>query len=74
VASSGPEEPDGWWDVVPCAGRERNLDTTAAPIHTLHSPQLLSSARLSAAYGLTVRASVALLRQFNTEIADLEAE
>ena len=57
------------------AGRERNLDTTAAAIHAaLNSPQLLSSARLSAAYGLTVRASVALLRQFNTEIAELEAE
>jgi transposase len=57
------------------AGRQRNLDTTATTIHTaLHSQQLLSPARLSAAYGLTVRASVALLRQFNTEIDHLEAE
>jgi transposase len=51
------------------------LHTTAAAIQAaLHSPQLLSPVRLSAAYGLTVRASVALLRQFNTEIAELEAE
>ena len=36
--------------------------------------QLLAPARLSAAYGVTVRASVALLRQFNIEIEQLEAE
>ncbi len=57
------------------AGRQRNLDTTSTAIHTaLHSPQLLSPARLTAAYGLTVQASVALLRQFNAEIDHLEAE
>jgi transposase len=57
------------------AGRQRNLDTTSTAIHTaLHSPQLLSPARLTAAYGLAVQASVALLRQFNAEIDHLEAE
>jgi transposase len=57
------------------AGRQRNLETTATAVHTaLQSQQLLSPARLSAAYGLTVRASVALLSQFNTEIDQLEAE
>jgi transposase len=57
------------------AGRQRNLDVTAIAIHTaLASQQLLPPARLSAAYGLTVRASVALLRQFNIEIDELEAE
>jgi hypothetical protein len=33
-----------------------------------------NSPNRSAAYGLTVRASVALLRQFNVEIEQLEAE
>jgi transposase len=57
------------------AGRQRNLDSTATAIHTaLQSRQLLPSARLSAAYGLTVRASAALLRQFNVEIEQLEVE
>jgi transposase len=57
------------------AGRQRNLDATSIAIHTaLASQQLLPPARLSAAYGLTVRASVALLRQFNVEIDQLEAE
>lgn len=57
------------------AGRQRNLDATSLAIHTaLASQQLLPPARLSAAYGLTVRASVALLRQFNIEIDELEAE
>jgi transposase len=57
------------------AGRQRNLDATSIAIHTaLASQQLLPPARLSAAYGLTVRASVALLRQFNIEIDELEAE
>ena len=57
------------------AGRQRNLDATAIAIHTaLASQQLLPPARLSAAYGLTVRATVALLRQFNIEIDELEAE
>jgi len=57
------------------AGRQRNVDATAIAIHTaLASQQLLPPARLSAAYGLTVRASVALLRQFNVEIDELEAE
>ena len=57
------------------AGRQRNLDATAIAIHTaLVSQQLLPPARLSAAYGVTVRASVALLRQFNIEIDELEAE
>jgi len=57
------------------AGRQRNLESIATTIHTaLQAQQLLSPARLSAAYGLTVRASVALLRQFNTEIDHLEAE
>jgi transposase len=57
------------------AGRQRNLDATSIAIHTaLASQQLLPPARLSAAYGLTVRASAALLRQFNIEIDELEAE
>jgi transposase len=57
------------------AGRQRNLDATSIAVHTaLASQQLLPPARLSAAYGLTVRASVALLRQFNIEIDELEAE
>ncbi|MFZ0180505.1 MAG: IS110 family transposase [Candidatus Dormiibacterota bacterium] len=57
------------------AGRQRNVDATSIAIHTaLASQQLLPPARLSAAYGLTVRASVALLRQFNVEIDELEAE
>jgi len=57
------------------AGRQRNVDATAIAIHTaLASQQLLPPARLSAAYGLTVRASVALLRQFNIEVDELEAE
>jgi len=57
------------------AGRQRNLDATSIAIHTaLASQQLLPPARLSAAYGLTVRASVALLRQFNIEVDELEAE
>jgi transposase len=57
------------------AGRQRNLDATSTAIYTaLQAQQLLPPARLSAAYGLTVRASVALLRQFNVEIEQLEAE
>jgi transposase len=57
------------------AGRQRNLDATSIAIHTaLAAQQLLPPARLSAAYGLTVRASAALLRQFNIEIDELEAE
>ncbi len=57
------------------AGRQRNLDATSTAIHTaLQAQQLLAPARLSAAYGLTVRASVALLRQFNVEIEQLEVE
>jgi transposase len=57
------------------AGRQRNLETTATAVHTaLQSQQLLPPARLSSAYGLTVRANVALLRQFNAEIDQLETE
>jgi transposase len=57
------------------AGRQRNLDVTSTTIFTaLQSQQLLAPAGLSAAYGVTVRASVALLRQFNVEIEQLEAE
>ena len=54
----------------------RRPPASLTPCHpwALHSQQLLSPARLSAAYGLTVRTSVALLRQFNTEIDHLEAE
>ena len=57
------------------AGRQRNLDNRAAEIQgALRSSQLQPPMGLARAYGSTVRATVRILTQLNTEIAALEAE
>ncbi len=56
-------------------GRERNLEERAAQIQSaLRSEQLQAPARVSSAYGVVVKSTVAMLQQMNQELAELEAE
>jgi transposase len=57
------------------AGRERNLEAKAAQIQTqLRLPQLEAHALVAQAYGHSVAASVAIIKQLNQQIAALEKE
>jgi transposase len=57
------------------AGRQRNLDTRALEIQTvLRTEQLAAPAAVTAAFGATTRAAVAIIAELNRQIADLEAE
>jgi transposase len=57
------------------AGRERNLDTRALQIQEmLRREQLAAPAAVTAAFGATTRATVAIIAELNHQIADLEAE
>ncbi|MDZ7883974.1 MAG: IS110 family transposase [Mycobacterium sp.] len=57
------------------AGRQRNLDTKALEIQAmLRTEQLAAPAAVTAAFGATTRASVAIIAELNHQIADLEAE
>ena len=56
-------------------GRERNLEARAAEIQTqLRQPQLEAPALVAQAYGHSVSASVAIIKQLNQQIAALEQE
>lgn len=57
------------------AGRERNLESKAAHIQArLRQPQLEAQPLVAAAYGHSVTASVAVLKQLNQQIRALERE
>ena len=57
------------------AGRERNVEAKAAQIQAqLRQPQLEAPALVAEAYGRSVAASVAVIKQLNLEIATLERE
>jgi Transposase/Transposase IS116/IS110/IS902 family len=57
------------------AGRERNLDTKAARIQAqLRQPQLEAPALVAQAYGHSVAANVAVIKQLSRQIAALETE
>lgn len=57
------------------AGRQRNLDTRAQEIQTvLRTEQLAAPAAVTAAFGATTRAAVAIIAELNSQIAALEAE
>jgi hypothetical protein len=57
------------------AGRQRNLDTRALQIQEmLRRDQLAAPAAVTAAFGATTRAAVAIIAELNHQIADLEAE
>jgi transposase len=57
------------------AGRQRNLDARTLQIHDLlRSEQLTTPAAVSAAFGATTRAAVAIIIELNHQISDLEAE
>jgi len=57
------------------SGRARNLETKAAEIQSqLRQPQLESPALVAQAYGHSVAASVAVIKQLNQQIAALEQE
>ncbi len=57
------------------AGRQRNLDAKALEIQTaLRSDQLAAAPAVTAAFGATTRAAVAIITELNHHIADLEAE
>jgi transposase len=61
--------------VLARAGRRRNLDERAEAINVaLHAPELATPPLVEQAHGAVVRATVALLRQFNHELEQLEAE
>jgi hypothetical protein len=56
-------------------GRERNLEARAAEIQTqLRQPQLEAPALVAQAYGHSVSATVAIIKQLNQQIAALEKE
>ena len=56
-------------------GRERNLETKAAQIQTqLRLPQLEAPPLVAQAYGHSVAANVAVIKQLNRQIAELETE
>jgi transposase len=57
------------------AGRQRNIDTRALQIQEmLRREQLAAPAAVTAAFGATTRATVAIIAELNHQIADLEAE
>ena len=57
------------------AGRQRNLDARALEIQTtLRAEQLAAPAAVTAAYGATTRAAVAVIAELNRQIGELEAE
>ena len=57
------------------AGRQRNLNTRAQDIQTaLRTEQLCAPATVTAAFGATTRATVAIIAELNRQITDLEAE
>jgi len=57
------------------AGRQRNLEVRAAEIQTaLRSEQLEAPARVGSAYAMVVKSTVAVLRNMNQELAQLESE
>lgn len=57
------------------AGRQRNLDARALEIQSvLRSEQLAAPAAVTAAFGATTRAAVAIIAELNQQIAALEAE
>jgi transposase len=57
------------------AGRQRNLDTRALQIQEmLRSEQLAAPAAVTAAFGASTRAAVAIITELNRQISDLEAE
>ncbi len=57
------------------AGRQRNLDTRALQIQEiLRREQLAAPAAVTAAFGATTRAAVAIIAELNHQIVDLEAE
>lgn len=56
------------------AGRQRNLEERAEKIHdALHKEQLSQPAILENAYGVTTKATVAVIAQLNATMAELEA-
>jgi hypothetical protein len=57
------------------AGRQRNLDTRALQIQeALRTEQLAAPAAVTAAFGATTRAAVAIIAELNRQIGELEAE
>lgn len=57
------------------AGRQRSLDARALEIQAaLRTEQLGAPAAVTAAFGATTRAAVAIIAELNRQIADLEAE
>ena len=57
------------------AGRQRNLDAKALEIQTaLRTEQLAAPAAVTAAFGATTRAAVAIIAELNRQISELEAE
>jgi transposase len=57
------------------AGRERGVEPKAAAIQAaLRTPQLAAPSLVDAAYGMSVAATVRILRELNAQLASLEAE
>jgi transposase len=57
------------------AGRQRNLDTRALQIQEmLRTEQLAAPEAVTAAFGASTRAAVAIITELNRQIAELEAE
>ena len=57
------------------AGRERGVEAKAAAIQAeLRGPQLAAPALIGEAYGKSVASTVRILREFNDQLASLEAE
>jgi transposase len=57
------------------AGRQRNLDARALQIQeTLRTEQLVAPAAVTAAFGASTRAGVAIIAELTHQIAELEAE
>jgi transposase len=57
------------------AGRERGVDEKGAAIQAqLRAPQLAAPALIGEAYGKSVASTVRILREFNDQLASLEAE
>jgi hypothetical protein len=57
------------------AGRQRNLDIRASQIQEmLRTEQLAAPAAVTAAFGASTHAAVAIITELNHQIADLEAE
>jgi transposase len=61
--------------VLKAAGRQRNLDIRAVQIQEmLRSEQLTAPAAVTAAFGASTRAMVAIIAELNRQLADLEAQ